>query len=51
MSVVINTKKELFLGKRPFKSRKMNREEFACLAKELYYKIKKQYGDEYEDFF
>lgn len=51
MSVVINTKKELFLGKRPFKSRKMNREEFACLAKELYDKIKNQYGDEYEDYF
>ena len=42
MSVVLNTKKELFLGKRPFKSRKMDKDEFASLTKELYDKIKNQ---------
>jgi hypothetical protein len=51
MSVVLNTKKELFLGKRPFKSRKMDKDEFASLTKELYDKIKNQYKDEYEDYF
>lgn len=45
MSVVINTKKELFLGKRTFKSRKMNKTEFSQKVDELYEKLKEEYVD------
>lgn len=43
MSVTINTKKELFLGKRPFKAKAMTKEEFCHKVDELYDYLKRNY--------
>lgn len=51
MSVIINTKKELFLGKRPFKATKMDKEEFCQRIEQLYNQLKSEHEDmDYEDY-
>lgn len=43
MSIIFNTKKELFLGKRPFKSKKMDKSEFCQKVDILYDELKEKY--------
>lgn len=43
MSVVINTNKELFLGKRPFKAKKMSKEKYTHKVHKLYESLKEDY--------
>ena len=51
MSVVLNTKIELFMGKRRFTAKKLSKKEFEKRVVELFDNLLAQYPDYFEEYF